>query len=116
MDGKANDKPADKGAGAKSEKTEKKCYWCRRRGHFLADCHFKEEYEKNNCSVSTQGHTVEPGDGQSQGAAYGGCHFGVLPNPVVINQNVRRQTGLRIASRSWQDRNASGVGADEVAC
>ena len=52
-DGKAMDRPADKGAGAKSQKTEKKCYWCGRRGHYQADCYFKKEYEKNKGSVNS---------------------------------------------------------------
>ena len=53
-DGKAKDKLADKSAGTKSERTEKKCHWCGRRGHFQADsrkarqgaCHCRRERER----------------------------------------------------------------------
>ena len=44
-DGKAKDKSADKNAGGKTDKNEKKCYWCGRKGHFQVDCYFKKEYE-----------------------------------------------------------------------
>ena len=51
-DGKAKGKSADKNAGAKADKNEKKVYWCRRKGHFPVDCYFKKEYEKNKGGVN----------------------------------------------------------------
>ena len=61
-DGKVKCKPADKSAGAKSEKTEKKCYWCGRRGHFQADCYFKKEYEKNKGNFNSVEEGSEKGE------------------------------------------------------
>ena len=45
-DGKGKDKSADKSAGSKGERTEKKCYWYGRKGHLQVDCYFKKEYEQ----------------------------------------------------------------------
>ena len=69
IDGKAKDKSADTSSGAKSEKTEKKCYWCRPRGHFQADCCFKKEYEKGKGSVNS----VEDGKEKARHWRLTGC-------------------------------------------
>ena len=57
-EGKAKDKSADRTAGAKNYKNEKKCYWCGRKGHFQVECYFKKENEKIKGGVNL----VEDGD------------------------------------------------------
>ena len=61
-DGKAKDKSSDKNAGAKTDKNEKKCYWCGRKGHFQTDCYFKKEFEKVKGGVNL----VEDGDEEGE--------------------------------------------------
>ena len=50
---------------------------------------------------STQGHTVEFGDGQIQGAARGGCHFSVLSGANGVRRRTRE---IKTNSGSWSGR------------
>ena len=61
-DGKGKDKSTNKNAGAKADKTEKKCFWCGRKGHMQADCYFKKEYEKNKGGVNMMNDSKGDGD------------------------------------------------------
>ena len=61
-DGRGKDKSADKSAGSKGERKEKKCCWCGRKAHLQVDCYFKKEYELGKGGVNSVEDSGEEGE------------------------------------------------------